>query len=106
MTTGRPYRDSTFTIDVESITIHRYYFPIGTSKTIRLDQIRSVSARPTNIATRWRLWGSSNFRNWLPLELGRPKKRQLIELDIGKRIRPTITPDDPERTVALLKRPS
>lgn len=100
---SEPLHDEpTLRIDADSVTIRRYYFPIGRAKVIPRDQIRSVNVRPTTWATRWRLWGSTNLRNWLPLELGRYRKQRLIEIDIGSRVRPTVTPDDPDRVARLL----
>lgn len=97
------YEEPTLRIDSGSITIKRYYFPLFSSKTIQFAAIESIAVRPTTFWTQWRIWGSSNLTNWLPLDTARPKKHQLIELNIGKRIRPTITPDNPDRVASLLQ---
>lgn len=105
MTSDPTYADDTVRIDSETVTISRYYFPIGRPKTIALESIVAADVRPTNWMMRWRLWGSSNLTDWLPLDMSRPKKQQAVLLDLGKRIRPTFTPDDPERVVELLASP-
>lgn len=42
-----------------------------------------------------RLWGSGDFRHWAPLDLKRPAKDKALIFDVGARVRPVITPDDP-----------
>lgn len=50
-----------------------------------------------------RLWGSGDLRHWLPLDLSRPQKEKALILEVGKWVRPVITPDDPDRVLALLQ---
>jgi hypothetical protein len=42
-------------------------------------------------------------RYWFPLDIHRPRKKKLLILDIGARVHPCITPDDPDRAVELLR---
>ncbi|MGB3735746.1 MAG: hypothetical protein WA964_12360 [Ilumatobacter sp.] len=104
MLDDRTYADDTVRIDATTLTLPRYYFPTGRAKVVQLDDIVATEVRPVGWMTRWRLWGSSNLTNWLPLDFGRPKKQQAVVLDLGGRIRPTFTPDDPDRVVELLAR--
>jgi hypothetical protein len=49
-----------------------------------------------------RIWGSGDFRYWANLDPGRPRKSVGFFVDVGARIVPFLTPDDPdefERTV-------
>lgn len=97
------YDDATIRVDAEGVTIKRYYFPLGRSKHISFDEIAGVDVQPAGLMAKWRLWGSNNLTNWMPLDNRRPGKDQLVEFDIGRRIKPTVTPDDPERVVALVR---
>jgi hypothetical protein len=40
--------------------------------------------------------------HWWNLDRGRPTKDVALVLDVGGRIRPTITPDDPETVERIL----
>ena len=53
---------------------------------------------------RWRLWGSGDFVHWWNLDPNRPRKQAALVLDVGRRVRPTITPDDPEAVERILAR--
>jgi hypothetical protein len=52
---------------------------------------------------RWRIWGSTDLRHWFNFDWHRPKKHVGLVLDLGKRMEPVITPDDPQRVVAVLR---
>lgn len=51
----------------------------------------------------WRLWGSGDFRHSWNLDLGRPRKSRVFRIDAGARVRPVVTPDDPDGFVAVLE---
>ncbi|MGB8389571.1 hypothetical protein, partial [Mycobacterium sp.] len=80
------------------------HFPSGTSKVIALDMIRGYKAEALGLFTqRFRVWGSSDLRRWLPLDIQRPLKSTLITLDVpGARYRPAFTPTRPDEFTALL----
>jgi hypothetical protein len=82
------------------------HFPSGTSKIIALDRIRGYRAEPLGLFVhRFRIWGSSDLRRWLPLDIRRPLRSTLITLDVpGTRPSPAFTPADPEEFTALLDR--
>ena len=98
------YDDGMVQLDREALTLRRYHFPSGTSKVIPLRSIRSYEATPLGPVThRFRIWGSSDFRRWLPLDLRRPLKSTLITLDVpGHRFQPAFTPVDTTTFVAML----
>jgi len=80
----------------DSVLIIRRYYLWG-AKRIPYSSIRSVQKRPlTAVRGRWRIWGSGDFVHWYNLDRRRPKKDLALEIDVGGRVRPTITPDDPE----------
>ena len=52
---------------------------------------------------RFRIWGSSDLRRWLPLDVWRPIKSTLVTLDVaGARPKPAITPKHPKEFLAML----
>jgi len=103
-TYGRSYDDGLVQLDHAAITLRRYHFPSGTSKVIALDLIRGYKAEPLGLfVQRFRVWGSSDFRRWLALDIGRPFKSTLITLDVpGTWPSPAFTPARPDEFTALL----
>jgi hypothetical protein len=91
------YDDGKIACDETSLIIRRYY-PWG-AKRIPYSSIRSVSPFAVR---KWRLWGSGDFVHWWNLDPDRPKKELALDIDIGRRIRPTITPDDPHTVERIL----
>jgi hypothetical protein len=100
------YDDGLVQLDREAITLRRYHFPSGTSKIIALNNIRGYKAEALGLLLhRFRLWGSSDLRRWLPLDMGRPFRSTLITLDVrNTRPSPAFTPANPGEFVALLDR--
>ena len=98
------YDDGLVQLDGTAITLRRYHFPSGTPKVIALDTIRGYKAESLGLFThRLRVWGSSDLRRWLPLDIQRPIRSTLITLDVpGHRLRPAFTPAHPEEFTALL----
>ncbi|MCT7661567.1 hypothetical protein [Mycobacterium deserti] len=97
------YDDGLIQLDREAITLRRYHFPSGTSKIIPLRTVKGYKATSLNWMHRFRLWGSSDLRRWLPLDVRRPLKSTLITLDVpGTYPNPAFTPVHPDRFVALL----
>lgn len=103
-TVSRFYDDGLIQLDQEALTLRRYHFPSGTSKIIPLRHIRGYRATPLGLfIQRFRLWGSSDLRRWLPLDVRRPLKSTLVTLDVpGTRPDPACTPARPEQFLALL----
>lgn len=74
-----------------------YYFPWGT-KHIPYASIRSLDRFDmTALRGKGRIWGSGDFRHWANLDPGRPKKSVGFFLDVGARVIPFLTPEDPDR---------
>jgi hypothetical protein len=97
------YDDGLVQLDQAAITLRRYHFPSGTSKVIALDTVRGYKAESLGLFTqRFRLWGSSDLRRWLPLDMRRPFKSTLITLDVpGTWPSPACTPERPDEFLAL-----
>jgi hypothetical protein len=98
------YDDGLVQLDREAITLRRYHFPSGTSKVIALNTVRGYKAEPLGLFMhRFRVWGSSDLRRWLPLDVRRPLRSTLITFDVpGTRPSPACTPANPGEFTALL----
>ncbi|MEE6136295.1 hypothetical protein SKC41_08090 [Mycobacterium sp. 050128] len=98
------YDDGLVQLDRAAITLRRYHFPDGTSKIIALGAIRGYKSQPLGWFTaRFTLWGGTDPRYWLPLDVQRPLRSTLITLDIpGARPNPAFTPARPDEFIALL----
>jgi hypothetical protein len=102
--TQASYQDSQVSCTDTGLAIKHYYFPVGT-KHISYAAIRDVTRMELtglNSVRRWRIWGSGDFVHWWNLDMKRPGKTAALVLDIGHRICPTITPDDPDAVEQIL----
>ena len=98
------YQDAGLTLDEDGITIHRYYFPFGTSKRVAYSAIQGIKREQMSWSSgKGRIGGAGDPRYWFPLDVHRGKKATLLVLDVGRRVRPCITPEDPEAVIKLLK---
>jgi hypothetical protein len=100
------YDDGLVQLDRQAITLRRYHFPSGTSKIIALRNVRGYRAESLGLFLhRFRLWGSSDLRRWLPLDIARPFRSTLITLDVpGTTPSPAFTPANADKFTALLDR--
>ena len=98
------YDDGHIACDDHTLVIRNYY-PWG-SKRVPYSSIRGVKALPltgVNRIRKWRIWGSGDFVHWWNLDTGRPSKEAALVIDVGRRIYPTITPDEPGAVESILK---
>lgn len=102
---ARYYDDGLIQLDREAITLRRYHFPSGTAKVIPLRTVRGYRVRPLGAwLHRFRIWGSSDLRSWLPLDVRRPFRSTLVTFDVaGTYPRPACTPADPDGFIAVLE---
>ncbi len=97
------YDDGLIQLDQHAITLRRYHFPSGTSKVIPVSTVRGYTAESLGLFTqRFRIWGSSDLRRWLPLDVWRPIKSTLVTLDVPGRIKPAFTPLRPKEFLEML----
>ena len=100
---GERYTDSRIKATEEGLTIKHYYLPFG-DKRVRWDAIRSVGRIELGpLRGRLRIWGTANPRYWANLDPGRPRKATGFVLDLGGRVRPFVTPDDPSSFEAAVR---
>jgi hypothetical protein len=99
---AEPYRDSWITCTDDRIRIRGYYFPWGT-KTVRHDAVRSVRRVDMGPLTgQFRLWGAAGLRVWASLDPHRMRRSEGLVLDLGRAVRPFLTPDDVPAVLAVL----
>src|SRR6266511_3271751 len=94
------YDDGKVACDDTRLIVRRYY-PWG-AKRVQYTSIRSVTRLSPLGVRKWRIWGSGDFVHWWNLDRGRPKKEIALVIDTGRRIHPTITPDDPDTVERIL----
>lgn len=96
------YDDGGIACDDRSLIIRAYYL-WGGDKTIPYSTIRRVERRPlTGLTGKWRIWGSGDFVHWWNLDRKRPSKEAALVVDLGRRVVPMITPDDPDAVQRIL----
>ncbi|MGI9123363.1 MAG: hypothetical protein ACR2JM_01225 [Mycobacterium sp.] len=97
------YDDGQVQLDRFALTLRRYHFPSGTAKVIPVRSIKGYKAEPLGLLMqRFRIWGSSDLRRWLPLDVSRPLRSTLVTLEIpGTWPAPAFTPERPEEFLAM-----
>jgi hypothetical protein len=97
------YADPRIEATAEGLRIRHYYFPFG-DKRIPWEAIDSVGRVELGaLRGRLRVWGTANPRYWANLDPGRPRKQTGFVLDLGRSVRPFLTPDDPASFEATLR---
>ncbi len=104
MTAADPrYDDGLIQLDRQAITLRRYHFPSGTSKVIPMRAVRGYRVESLGPMHRFQIWGSSDLRRWLPLDVGRVTRSTLVTLDVpGTRLSPAFTPQRAGEFIAVL----
>ncbi|OBK94804.1 hypothetical protein A5645_15500 [Mycobacterium asiaticum] len=98
------YEDANLTLDEEGITIRHYYFPFATPKRVAYSDIKGIKSEQMGWASgKGRIWGAGDPRYWFPLDIHRGRKSTLLVIDLGKRVRPCITPEHPAKAIEVLK---
>jgi hypothetical protein len=99
------YDDGGIACTAHGIVIRLYYFPWG-NKQIPYTSIRRFRVLPltgVNRLRKWRLWGSGDLVHWWNCDMRRPQKDVALVLDVGRRVFPAITPDDPAVVERILR---
>jgi hypothetical protein len=89
------YQDKQVDVYPECIVIHKYFFPLATSKTImfsEMDKVALIDSDGTDHT--WGICGK-HLNNWFPYDSDRKSKKHFIEITVkGEDIRPSITPEN------------
>jgi len=98
------YDDGTIVCSPDRLQIHSYYFPLGT-KSVPYAQIKGLQRIEMTglLSGKWRIWGTGSPRYWANLDTKRPKKKAAFVVDLGRRVSPIVTPDNPDAFEAVLR---
>lgn len=98
------YDDGRIVCSVDRLEIRSYYFPVGT-KGVPYAQIKGLQRIEIKglLSGKWRLWGTGNPRYWANLDPKRPSKKTGFIVDLGRRVNPIVTPDDPDAFESVLR---
>jgi hypothetical protein len=104
MTVANSYDDGTIVCGADRLEIHSYYFPFGT-KSVPYTQIQGLQRiKIKGLWTgKWRLWGTGNPRYWANLDPRRPRKNVGFVIDVGRKVNPIVTPDEPDAFESTLR---
>jgi hypothetical protein len=98
------YTDPRIRCTDTGIEVRGYYFPWGT-KHIPYGSVHGIERFDLSAARgRGRIWGTANPGYWANLDPGRPRKSTALILDLGTRVKPFLTPDDPGAMEAVVRR--
>ena len=87
----------------DGIELVGYYFPWG-SKHIRYEDVHGIRRVDLGAARgRTRIWGTANPGYWANFDPGRPRKSTGFVVDLGRRVKPLVTPDDPDDFEAVVR---
>lgn len=98
------YEDDTVLIDDDGVLIKHYWWR-GRARHVEHQSIRRVDAVELGPLTgRYQLVGIplARPRSWFAWERGRRHKRQALVVDLGRILRPALTPDDVDAALAAL----
>lgn len=97
------YEDDYIVCDEDALTIHWYYFPIG-SKRIPYTSIRHINEESISFWTgAGRIWGMGLSPEWFHLDPKRPSKTRCIVIDDGNWTKSVITPDNHDVVFRILQ---
>jgi hypothetical protein len=97
------YKDRWIDCTDSAIVVRGYYFPWG-SKRIPYASIKSLDRfAMTALRGKGRIWGSGDLVHWANLDPRRPTKSVGFFLDVGRRVIPFLTPDDPDAFEQVLR---
>lgn len=99
------YSDRLVEITDREMVFRRYYFPFCTAKRVPLEQIASVEAcKPSLRNGSGRLWGSSSFDIWFPLDASRPRRDAIFIATLrGASMRIGFTVEDSKTVAGILE---
>jgi hypothetical protein len=97
------YNDGNIECDGKGIRVRGYYFPWGT-KVIPYSAVKGVQRVSLGtLRGKLRIWGTGNMKYWANLDTKRPSKSVGLILDLGKAVKPFITPDDADAVETLVR---
>ena len=96
------YHDNGIICGDDALEIRHYY--LWGSKKVPYGSIKGVQRVALSaFKGRARIWGTANMGYWANLDSSRPSRKEGLVLDLGKPVKPFITPEDPDRVESILR---
>jgi hypothetical protein len=96
------YHDNGIICGDDALEIRHYY--LWGPKKVPYSSIKSVQRVSLGtLKGKWRMWGTANMGYWANLDSKRPTKVEGLVLDLGKSVKPFITPDDCDSVESLIR---
>ncbi len=96
------YSEHGVTCGTDVLEIRHYY--LWGSKKVRYASIQGVQRVSLSaLKGKARIWGTANFAYWANLDTKRMSKKEGLVLDLGKGVKPFITPEDPEQVETIIR---
>ncbi len=98
------YSDNLVEVYENGIRFQNYYFPFG-FKFVEFSDILSLDKEsPTFSNGKWRIWGTTSFVFWFPLDWKRPWRNSIFFLRLSsQRVRIGFTVESTERFIEVMK---
>jgi len=98
------YSDKLVNVFENGIQFKNYYFPF-VSKFVKFSEILNLERKsPTLLSGKWRIWGTSNFTVWFPLDWKRSQRASIFFLRLAsQKIRIGFTVENPERFLEVME---
>jgi hypothetical protein len=98
---GMAYDDGKIAVTDRGLVV-RHYYPVG-AKRIPYSKIQRVQRVPLkSMGALVKIHGSADFIHWFNFDTHRSRKAVALIIYLAGRVRPVITPDDPDRVTAEL----
>ena len=100
---GEEYSDRWIVCSEGGISIRGYYFPWG-AKHVPYGSIKGLErVQMGAFRGQARIWGTANPHYWASYDPKRPLKDVAFIFDLGKFVKPFVTPEDPDRFEAVVR---
>jgi hypothetical protein len=99
------YEDQFVTLDNQAMVFKNYYFPFLQSKRVPLADIARITTPKLGpLMGKWRIWGSSDFVTWFPMDWKRPTRDKIFVAELrGRRSKIGFTVENSARLEKILR---
>jgi hypothetical protein len=100
---GEDYADGRVQCDADRIRLRGYYVPWGTKRIAYGSIADLLKVDLGAFRGRARIWGTANPRYWANFDPTRMRKKVGFIVDLGRFVKPFVTPDDPDAFEAVVR---
>ena len=98
------YSDRLVKVYENGIRFRNYYFPFGSRFVEFADILGLEKKSPTFLNGKWRIWGTTNFMVWFPLDWNRPRRNSIFLIRLtSQKIRIGFTVENTERFIEIME---